>query len=185
MASAPGSSSRPHGPQEGDWQSYSVPHLQLSRLQTQGYLPLADLVSVRAGLASIGNDAMAENFPNPNKEERVCFVPFLLRGLGFPIHPFLRGLLEFYGIQLHNLTPGSILHISGFVALCELFLGIEAHFELWRKFFCLVPRHRGGSIFEVGGAEVWRIAGSGYLIGTPKEVYVTPTMRLYLPRVGA
>ena len=71
----------------------------------------------------------------------------------------------------HNLTPGSILHISGFVALCELFLGIEPHFELWRKFFCLVPRHRGGSIFEVDGAEVWSIAGSGYLIGTPKEVY--------------
>ena len=73
---------------------------------------------------------MADNFPNPNKEERVCFAPFLLRGLGFPVHPFLRGLLEFYGIQLYNLTPGSILHISGFVALCELFLGIEAHFGL-------------------------------------------------------
>uniref|UniRef100_A0A8R7P1N8 Transposase (putative) gypsy type domain-containing protein n=1 Tax=Triticum urartu TaxID=4572 RepID=A0A8R7P1N8_TRIUA len=71
-------------------------------------------------------------------------------GLGFPIHPFLQGLLEFYGIQLHNLTPGSILHISSFVALYDLFLGIEVHFGLWRKFFCLVPRHKGGSIFEVG-----------------------------------
>ena len=171
MASAPGSSLRPHGPQEGDWQSCFVPHLQLSRLQTHGYLPLEDLVFVRAGLASIGNDTLAENFPNPNKEERVCFVQFLLRGLGFPIHPFLRGILEFYVIQLHNLTPGSILHISGFVALCELFLSIEAHFELWKTFFCLVPRHRGGSIFEVGDAEVWRIAGSGYLVGTPKEIY--------------
>ena len=27
----------------------------------------------------------------------------------------------------------------------------------------------GGSIFEVGGAEVWRIAGSGYQVGTPKR----------------
>ena len=98
MASAPGSSLCPHGPQEGDWQCCFVSHLLLSRLQTQGYLPLADLVSVRAGLYSVGNDAMAENFPNPNKEERVCFIPFLLRGLEFPIHPFLRGLLEFYGI---------------------------------------------------------------------------------------
>ena len=97
MASAPGSSSRLHGPQEGElpnmasapgssshpqeghWQICSVPHLQLSRLQTPGYLPLADLVNVRVGLASIGNDVMVENFPNPNKEERVCFVPFLLR----------------------------------------------------------------------------------------------------------
>mgnify|MGYP002413848545 CR=1 FL=1 len=147
MASAPSSSSCPHGPQEGDWRSLSVSHLQLSRLQTQGYLPLADVVSVRAALASIGNDVLAENFPNPNKEERVCFVSFLLRGLGFPIHPFLRGLLEYYGIQLHNLTPGSILHISGFVALCELFLGCEAHFGLWKKFFCLVPHHWAADLF--------------------------------------
>ena len=50
------------------------------------------------------------------------------------------GLLEFYGLQLHNLTPASILHIVGFVALCELFLGIEAHFALWKRLFCLVPR---------------------------------------------
>ena len=40
------------------------------------------------------------------------------------------GFLEFYGLQLHHLTPASILHIAGFVALCELFLGVEAHFAL-------------------------------------------------------
>ena len=36
----------------------------------------------------------------------------------------------------------------------------------------LLPRPSSprGSIFEVSGAEVWRIAGSGYPIGTPKEV---------------
>ena len=118
----------------------------------------------------MGDDALAENFPNPSQGERVCFISFLLRGVGFPIHPFLWGLLEYYGIQLHNLTPGSILHIYGFVALCKLFLGCEAHFELWKKFFCLVPRHQGrGSIFQVGGVEVWRIAGSGYPVGTPKR----------------
>src|SRR3990170_813385 len=109
----------------------------------------------------------AQKFPNPDKEERVCFVSFLLRGLGFLIHPFLRGLLEFYGIQLHNLTPGSILHISGFVALCEIFQSYEPHFDLWRKYFYLVPRTREGSIFDVGGAEVWQIARTGYPIGNP------------------
>ena len=121
MAGVPSSSSRPHGPQKGDWESCSVSRAHLNRLQTQGCLPPTDLVSVRAGLTSLNGEALAENFPNPTKEERVCFVSFLLRGVGFPIHPFLRGLLEFYRIQLHNLTPGSILHISGFVTLCELF----------------------------------------------------------------
>ena len=50
-----------------------------------------------------------------------------------------------------------------------MFLGCEAHFKLWRKYFCLVPRTREGTIYEVGGAEVWRIAGTGYPIGTPKK----------------
>ena len=101
--------------------------------------------------------------------EWVCLVPYLLRGLGFPIHPFLRGLLEFYSLQLHNFTPASILHIAGYVALCELFLGCEAHFELRKKLFCLVPCNQGGSIFQVGGPEIWCIAGTGYLSGTPKK----------------
>ena len=136
---------------------------QLAMLQVQGYLPPSDLVPVRAGLTTYNGEALAEKFPNPNLGERVCFVSFLLWGAGFPIHPFLRGLLEYYGLQLHNLTPGSILHIAGFVALCELFLGYEAHFDLWRKYFCLIPRSQKGSIFKVGGAKVWRIDGTGYL----------------------
>ena len=112
MADIPGSSSRPHGQALGDWSSGSVSRLQLCDLQWQGYLPAADLVHVRAGLTSADGEAFTKNFPNPNKDERVCFVSFLLRGLGFPINPFLRGLLEFYGIQLHHLTPNSILHIA-------------------------------------------------------------------------
>ena len=93
----------------------------------------------------------------------------MLRGVGFPIHPFLRGLLEYYDLQLHSLTHASILHIVGYVALCELFLSCEAHFDLWRRLFFLIPRNQGGSIFEVGGAEVWRIAGTRYMSGTPKK----------------
>ena len=79
------------------------------------------------------------------------------------------GVLEFYGLQLHNLTPASILHIAGFVALCELFLGIEAHFALWKKLFCLVPHSQEGSIYQVGGAELWRIARTGYLSGPQRR----------------
>ena len=65
--------------------------------------------------------------------------------------------------QLHHLTPASILHIAGFVALCELFFGIEPHFALWKRLFCLVPRSHEGSIYQMGGAEIWRITRTGYL----------------------
>ena len=169
MASHRNSSFRPSSPQPGYWERCSIPHSELVTLQTKGFLPPAYMVPVRAGLAIYNGGEQAESAPNPSKGERVCLVPYLIRGLRFPIHPFLRGLPEFYGLQLHNLTPASILHIAGFVALCELFLGVEAHFGLWKELFCLVPRSQKGSIYQVGGAEVWRIAGTGYLSRTPKK----------------
>ena len=139
MDSRCGSSSRPPSPCPGDWERCSVPYSELVTLQTKGFLPPAFIVLVRAVLATYKGGKQVESIPSPSKGERVCLVSYLIRGLGFPIHPFLQGLLEFYGLQLHNLTPASILHIAGFIALCELFLGIEAHFALW-KLFCLVPR---------------------------------------------
>ena len=140
MDSRRGPSSRAPSPQPGDWERCSVPHIELVTLQAKGFLPLAFIVPVRAGLATYKGGKQVESVPNPSKGERACLVSYLIRGLEFPIHPFLRGLLEFYGLQLHNLMPASILHIVGFVALCGLFLGIEAHFALWKKLFCLVPR---------------------------------------------
>ena len=128
------------------------------------------MIPVRVGLAIYNSGKQAESAPNHSKGERVCLVPYLIKGLGLPIHPFLRGLLEFYGLQLHKLMPASVLHIAGFVALCELFLGVEPHFGLWKRLFCLVPRFKEGSLYQVGRAEVWRIAGTGYLSGTPKKV---------------
>ncbi len=169
MAGSCSSSSRSRSPKPDNWKKCSVSHSQLVELQTQGFLPPAYMVPVRAELATYNGGEQAERFPNPSRGERVCLVPYLLRGVGFPIHPILRGLLEFYGLQLHNLTPASILHIAGYVALCELFLGCEAHFELWKRLFCLVPRNQEGSIYQVGEAKIWRITQTGYLPGTPKK----------------
>jgi hypothetical protein len=55
--------------------------------------------------------------PKPPSGFRVMFLAFLLRGLSFPAHEFLRGLLFVYGVQLHQLTPNSILHIACFITL--------------------------------------------------------------------
>ena len=148
MADLRSSSSRPRIPKPGDWERCSVPHSRLVELQTKGFLPPPYMVRVRAVLATYNGGEQAESFPNPSTGERVCLVPYLLRGLGFLIHPFLCGLLEFYGLQLHNFTPASILHIADYVALCELFLGCEAHFELWKRLFCLVPHTQKGSLYQ-------------------------------------
>jgi hypothetical protein len=33
------------------------------------------------------------------------------------------------------LTPLGILHIAAFVTLCEAYMGIELHFNMWNYFF--------------------------------------------------
>jgi hypothetical protein len=76
----------------------------------------------------------------------------MLRGLSLPPHPFLRGLLFAYGIQLHDLNPNTILHIACFITLCECFLGIEPHWALWHQIFAV--RHplryqTGGFSYQV------------------------------------
>jgi len=57
--------------------------------------------------------------------EIVFFKAFVERGLAIPACDFLRSLLFFWGVQLHHLTPDSVLHIAIFVQLCEAFLGIH------------------------------------------------------------
>ena len=66
----------------------------------------------------------------------------------------MRGLLFFWGIQLHHLTPDSILHIAIFVQLCEAFLGIHPHFDLFKSLFSLSPYPNLRNIAGVGGADL-------------------------------
>jgi hypothetical protein len=62
-----------------------------------------------------------EAIPAPPTGFRVMFLAFLFRGLSLPTHEFLRGLLFVYSMQLHQLTPNSLLHIAYFITLCEAF----------------------------------------------------------------
>jgi hypothetical protein len=102
-----------------------------------------DLTKAQAdGLITDGDQVIfpsTERIPKPPSSFQVMFLAFLLCGLSFPAHEFLRGLLFVYGVQLHQLTPNSILHIACFVTLCESFLGIEPHWLLWKFLFRLCP----------------------------------------------
>ena len=90
-----------------------------------------------------------EPFLTPHTDEAVVFEDYFWRGLGFPVHPFLRDLLEFWAISLCNLHPNTILHVSVFIHFCEAFLGILPHFNLFRHLFCL--KKKGGSGSKVVG----------------------------------
>ena len=78
MASVPNSSTR-SGPEKGQWDRCSVSHSQLTKLQTQRFLPPIDLVPVRAGLDSFNGEIQAEDFPNPSGGESM-FRPLPAKG---------------------------------------------------------------------------------------------------------
>ena len=73
--------------------------------------------------------------PHPPAGYVVSLVPFHECGFAMPLHRFLRGLLHHYKAELHHLTPNGILYIVVFIALCEVNLGIEPHFDLWKHFY--------------------------------------------------
>jgi hypothetical protein len=111
----------------------------------------------KEGLIAEGDQVVfpsTERIPKPPSGYRVMFLAFLLRGLSFPAHEFIRGLLFVYGVQLHQLTPNSILHIACFVTLCESFLGIKPHWILWKFLFRLRPSVALSKKPELGGAVV-------------------------------
>ncbi|KAK1686255.1 hypothetical protein QYE76_047103 [Lolium multiflorum] len=116
-----------------DWSTSTISKLEENKMRTLGLISSAESDFIHPGSASR---------PRPPKGFTVMFAAFLFRGLSLPAHEFLRSLLFFYGIQLWQLTPNSILHLSIFITLCEAFLGIDPHWGLWRKIF-YVKRHNG------------------------------------------
>ena len=110
-----------------------------------GVLPEKEIIGWRA--------ADGEAFPTANTSEIVVFEPFFYRGFSVPTSRFFRGLLHFYKIELVHLNPNSILHISTFIYLCEVYLGIEPHFALFRHLFQVMTRQKTEPVV-VGGASI-------------------------------
>jgi hypothetical protein len=104
-----------------------------------------------------------ERIPKPPSGYRVMILAFLLRGLSLPTHEFLHGLLFVYGVQLHQLTPDSILHIACFITLCKSFLGVKSHWVLWKYLFRLRPSVSLSKNPELGGAVISMRAEAHYL----------------------
>ncbi|RLM75473.1 putative gypsy-type retrotransposon protein [Panicum miliaceum] len=86
--------------------------------------------------------------------ETVMFAPFADRGLALPSSNFFRGVIGFYKIKHYHLQPNSVLRTSIFVHLCEAFLEIRPHFNLFRHLFRLKPQPDERNPALVGGAGV-------------------------------
>ncbi|KAK1566056.1 hypothetical protein QYE76_017050 [Lolium multiflorum] len=114
-----------------DWSASAISSRDINKLRALGFISASEEDIRLPGPVTR---------PKPPKGFTIMFAAFLFRGLSLPAHEFLRSLLFFYGIQLWQLTPNSILHLSIFITVCEAFLGIEPHWGLWRKIF-YVKRH--------------------------------------------
>jgi hypothetical protein len=77
--------------------------------------------------------------PSPPSGYVLSFVSFHERGFGVPASRFMRAILHFYGVELHNLSPNSIAQAAIFAAVCEGFLGIDPHWDLWTHLFSSEP----------------------------------------------
>ena len=76
----------------------------------------------------------------------VCFLAFLDRGFGIQASRFMCALVHYYGVELHNFNPNSIMQVVIFATVCEGYLGIPPHWNLWLHLFKaeMSPRNEGG-----------------------------------------
>jgi hypothetical protein len=112
---------------ELSWSVLEVTQEHQQNLMSQGYMTTVKLATYR-----VPDDPAS---PAPTGGYVVVCMAFYKGGFGVPSHRFLHLLLQFYGLELHHLTPLGILHIAAFVTMCEAYMGIEPHFNLWNYFF--------------------------------------------------
>ena len=83
----------------------SVTEEQVKKLRKVGYLS-SDITHRLPNKGQL--------LPTPRPHQRVVFLTHFLHGLGFPPHPFVWGLMFYYGLDFHDLAPNFILNISAF-----------------------------------------------------------------------
>ena len=86
-----------------------------------------------------------------SSSDRVCFSPVgsvevyeeaLKAGLRFPLHPFIKRVLERFLLGLAQIAPNSWCHIMGLLCLCGL-VGVQRTIGLFRSCYVL-KRHPSG-----------------------------------------
>jgi len=98
---------------------------------------------VASGLLAANNDPArpiwiaprSETTPNPPSGYVVSLAWLHERGFGVPASRLIRALCHHYRVKLHNFAPNAISQVAVFVAVCEGYLGIPVHWDLWRHLF--------------------------------------------------
>jgi hypothetical protein len=117
-------------PSRDPWPFSTITVEELEALITDGLLhPLSD--GPQPEWMAPGSEAN----PTPPLGYVVSFIPFHERGFGMPASHFMRALPHYYRVELHNFNPNSIAQPAIFATVCEGFLGIHPHWDLWTHLF--------------------------------------------------
>jgi hypothetical protein len=126
-----------------------------SKAKTEDLLALLNSRFLREKEVDMWRAAARDPCPmEKNPDEISMFTWFVERGLALPVSSFLKGLLEYYGIEHLNLNPNGIFHNSVFIHFCEAFLGIKPDWVLFRKFFHVKPQPSTNDPRVVRGAGI-------------------------------
>jgi hypothetical protein len=135
------------------WTYRKCSNNELMNLVSEGLLQEKSLVNWRP--------SFCEPLPMENVDEIISFYHFSEQGLALPSCSFFRGLLYFYGLELHHLNPNSICHIALFIHFFEAFLEIEPHWDLFRV--KPQPTSKNPSVVGGAGIQLRQQAGDRYL----------------------
>ena len=80
------------------------------------------------------------------------FKSFFEKGFALPAGAFFCELFYFYRLEVTHLKPNSIAQIAIFIHLCEGYLEIAPHFNLWRALYHLKGHPSNIRRNVVGGA---------------------------------
>ena len=75
-------------------------------------------------------------------DEVVMFEAHVERGLALPASNFFSDLLEYFGLLPQHLSANSIMQLSAFAVLCEVYLGIWPNLDLFSRLFYLRARFK-------------------------------------------
>jgi len=116
----------------------------------------------------------SETTPKPLSGYAISLARLHERGFGVPAGRFICALCHHNGVELHNFAPNAFSQATVFVAVCEGYLGISVHWELWRHLF------RGELYTEFVSAGVRRPIRVGSLTlqlrGSRKDLYIPSKM---------
>jgi len=110
-----------------DWHPSSMTERRLLELESEGLLRRRTSLSSPEWIAP----PAGHREPQPPEGYVVSFAKFHRHGLGAPPSCFMRALCFHYGVELQHFSPNAITVAAVFAAVCEGYLGMMPHWDLW------------------------------------------------------